>query len=157
MGRGISLLPILLIPALFGLGGVFFGLCITVFHYFNEKVDQTILEKMRELFSSSTTDSFLQMIKDGSLPLHVLKDFNKDLFKITESRRRFRSLLLFLPFTGGLFISSASFASVSMIENELVTLIMPVLEFLTYSTLLVAFVMIGYCAFQLAKLARGLA
>jgi len=152
-----SLLPEFLIQALFGLGGVCFILCITTFHYFNEKVNEYLLDKMRSLFSSSTTDEFLETIRDGTLPALVMKDFMEDLYKIVKPRRRLRSLLLFFPLSGCLFIFSASLASLSLIENELVMSIGTFLEFLADSILLIAFTLVIYCAFHLVKLARELA
>lgn len=151
-----ALLPIFLIQALYGLGGVCFILCITVFHYFNQKVDQQTLEKMRMLFSSPDTSELVKTIRKSDIPFLVMKDFINDLLKIVSQRRRFRSLLVFFPLSGCLFILSASFASLSLIENETARIIAPILEYSGDLLLLVGIAVVLYCGFQLVKLCREL-
>lgn len=145
-------MPISLIQALFGLGGVCFVLCITVFHYFKDKVDKHISEEMKAFFSSQVNNSFLKMVKEGNLPSFVMKDFERELFRKGEPRRRLRSLLMFLPLDGCLFFLSASVASLGLVDNQIITSISTFLESLADSLLLVSFVVIIYCAYQLIKL-----
>jgi hypothetical protein len=152
-----SLLPIFLIQALLGLGGVCFILGITIFHYFNQKVEQHTLERMRVLFSSPETSEFIKTMKKGDLPFPVMKEFIDSLIDIAGQRRRFRSLLVFFPLSGCLFILSASFASVSLIEGETARIFAPILESSGDLLLLVGIALVLYCGFQLVKLCRELA
>lgn len=151
------MLPSFLIPALFALGGVCILLCAYIFHYFKDRVDQYIIEKMSHFFATETTENFLQMIKEGKLPSTLMKDFTKELFQIGDPRRRLLRCLLFFPVAGGLLILSASLASIGVIENEFIISIADMLELLADLTLLLAFIMIAYSAYQLVKLARELA
>lgn len=148
--------PLVLIQALFGLGGVCLLLFATIFHYFKDRVDQYEIEKASAFFSSPANAETIEAIKDGSLPSVVFKDFNRQLFNIGKPRRRFRNLLLFLPITGGSFLLSASLACVIEMENEFVTSIATTLELLAYFILFIAIVAILYCIYQLVKLAREL-
>ena len=151
-----SLLPSYLIQALFAFGGVCLVLCITVFHYFKDKVDDHILEKMKELFSSSSTSEFIRRIKTGKLPKVVIRDFNDDLFEITSPRRRLQTLLLLFPIAGCLFILSASLAILASPENEFVSQILPMLEYIADLVLAVAVILIIYCTVPLVRLLREL-
>ena len=112
---------------------------------------------MSDYFSSSDIDEFLEEIREDILPSTLMKDFIDEISQITQPRRRFLSLLLCFPIAGGLFIFSASLASVTAIENEFITSIANTLELMADSTLLIAIVITVYCAFHLVKLARELA
>lgn len=151
------MLPSFLIQALVALGGVCFLIAATIFHYFRDRVNQYVRARLSELFSSSTIDEVLQMLREGSIPSTMMKDFTDELFKIVKPRRRLLSMLLFFPIAGGLLILSASLASVAVIENEMIIPIGDKLEFLADSALLIAFVVIVYCGFQLVRLSRELA
>lgn len=132
-------------------------LCITVFHYFREKVDENAMQKMREIFSAPSTERFMQEIKSGKLPSVVMKDFNKDMFRIGGPRRRLHSLLLLFPIAGCLLIISALLASLSLIDNELIYRFGTMLEYGADSVLVISIVIVIYCAIQITKLARELA
>ena len=150
------MLPVFLVQALFGLGGVCFVLFITVFHNFRDKVDSHIVEEMRAFFSSPQNHELLEKIGEGSLPPPVIRDFSNELLKTSAPRRKLRSVLLLLPLDGCLFILSASLASLSAMENEVVMSFLGTLEFLANSTLLAAFVVVFVWVYQLVKLAYEL-
>ena len=86
----------------------------------------------------------------------MVKDFSYSLVKIGEPRRRLRSLLLFFPVAGTLFMLSALFASIPEMQIELTVSFADTLEYLADSLLAFAIIVIIYCAYQLARLSREL-
>jgi len=153
----LNLLPEYLIPAFIALGGVLLVLCVYIFHYFGDRVNQRMLEKTKEFLSSAMTRDFLQKIEGGSVPSVVIKDFAAELLKIGEPRKTFRDLLLFSPITGVLFIFSACLATLTTVQNEFMRSIADSLELVADLALLGAIILLIYCAFKLVKLTRELA
>ena len=145
-----------LIQALFGLGGVFLILGITIFHYFKTKVDECISERINAYFTSSSSMNLNKALQKGTLPLPVIKDFYRDLIKILEPNRRLRSLLLIFPLNGFVFVLSAFFASMPSIFGESISSYFSTLEVLSNLALLFAIVMLFYGVFQLIRLTQNL-
>ena len=150
------MLPIFLVQALIGLGGLCFILCITIFHYFKDKVDKHILQEVQEAFSSSYTDEFIQKLREGKIPLIVIKNFSKSIFDISLPRRRMQSLLLFFPVAGCLAIISAIFGSFNLIDNPLFSEFVTIFDYVANTLLLLMILIIVYCAIQLIRLTKEL-
>jgi hypothetical protein len=147
---------VFLVQAVLALGGVFLLLTVSIFSYFNDKVDQHIVDNTKFLFSKTETRSFLQDIQDRDLPAALIRDFSQELLKIAEPRRVFRRLLLLSPMTGCLFVVSAFLGSFSD-SSGLVVILTPVLNPVVITVLLLGIMSALYCAVELARLSRRLA
>ena len=150
------MLPVLLVQAVLAFGGVFLLLTVSIFSYFNDKVDRYLIENTRFLFSRTETRSFLKEIQDSTLPTVLIREFNEKLLKVAEPRRVFRRLLLLCPLTGCLFVVSAFLGSLSD-SSELITVLKPLLEPMVSTALVLGIVLALYCAIELARLSRQLA
>ncbi len=151
-----SLMPTYLIGALLALVGVCIGLCVTIFHYFKDRVDEHIREKMQKFFSSSSTNELVGKIRKGSLPKVVTRDFSDDLFRITGPRRRLRTLFLLFPVDGCLFMLTAFFAIFASSESGFIPETLQYLEYVANLLLMIAIILFIYCSIELVLLTREL-
>jgi hypothetical protein len=149
------MLPIFLIQALVGLGGVCLVISITIFHYFKSRVDECVSQRVSAYFSSPTSQNLNKALRKGGLSLTIVKDLSKDLSKILEPNRRFRSLLFYFPMSGFTFILSATLAGLPSISSDFAPFT-PALEIFSDSTLIISFGSLFYGVLQLVRLTQDL-
>lgn len=143
--------------ALFVLGVACFTLCVTIFHYFKEKVDKHTIEGTKLLlFASSSRKEFRDMLR-GVAQASYVYSFVEEVSRITEARRRFRSLLLFLPLDGVLFFVSGFFTIVVDTNNDVIKPFVSAISFSTYMAITGGIILLVYTGYLLARLLRKLA
>jgi hypothetical protein len=145
------LVPAFLTSALFALGGVFVALGVAVFYYFSKDVRAITKERIVLLVRKETTKRLMEKL--DRVDDAVARDFGEELLEIGEPRRLFRSLLLFIPATGILFLGSAFLGLLSAIADSEVAAIA---EVGAYALLIVGIFFATLCAINTARLGRKL-
>ena len=138
-----------LINPLIALGIGCVVICISIFHYFKDRVDTHIHDEMTKLFSSKETTDFLKGIKSGEVTPTMLRDFYNQLSQIWKPKHLLRNLWICFPTSGALFIVVGLLGSFVDYENLLY-------DYLTYSLLLIATIFLVFGIIQLIRLGRKL-
>lgn len=136
-----------LITPLITLGSGCIIICISIFHYFRDRVDSHIHDQMTILFSSKDTTDFLKGIKDGKVTPIMFRDFYNHLSQIWKPKHWLRNLWICFPTSGALFIVVGLMGSFVNYENLLY-------DYLTYSLLLIATIFFVFGIIQLIRLGR---
>ena len=146
-----------LASALFVLGAACFTICLTIFHYFKEKVDKNTIEGTKLLlFALSSRKEFKDMLR-GIAQASYVNSFVEDVFRITEARRRFRNLLLFLPLDGVLFFVSGFFTILVDTNSDVIKPFVSAISSSTYMAITGGIILLVYSGYLLARLLRKLA
>lgn len=141
--------PSNLITPIIALGSGCIVICISIFHYFRDRVDKHIHDEMTKLFSSEETTAFLEGIEEGTVTSTMFRDFYNQLSNIWKPKQLLRSLWTCFPTSGAFFIGVGLLGSLVDYENLLY-------DYIVFSLLLVgtAFFIVGII--QLIRLGRKL-
>ena len=138
-----------LITSLVTLGGACIVICISIFHYFRDRVDNHIHDEMMKLFSSKEITAFLKGITDGHVTPTMFRDFYNQLSIIWKPKHFLKSLWICFPISGALFIVAGLLGSFADYENLLY-------DYTVYSLLVIATTFFVAGTIQLIRLGKEL-